>query len=639
VRNGFHLGQWTVHPDLNTVSENGTATHLEPKVMDVLVCLAETNGEVLNKEVLIGKVWPDTFVSDDVLKRSISELRRVFKDDARDARIIETIPKRGYRLLIPVEPLTRSAAQMAPPRERPVTPTVPPPVRRRRFWLPITLAIVGIGAWLLLSNLVSLRNRFLGANAPVIRSIAVLPMRNLSPDPRQEYLAESVTDSLITALAQISALKVVSRTSVLRFQGTTLSLPEIARELHVDAIVEGTLQRSGDQVRITAQLIYAPADRHLWAGTFDGDVRDVFSLQSNVAQIIADEIRVNISPAEQARMKSVRQVSAKALNAYVEARFHLDQAAASDFFKEKRQFQRDETTKALFYLDQAVREDPNYLPAYVAYFDLVDAPGISRMEFLPRARTALKKALQLDDTNLAAHLALGRLLLQFEYDWAGAENEYRRAIQLAPDSGQAHYDYSEYLAMLGRNDDADKERDIAQTLDPSHDYSSDAGVHRLDHTLEQDREALEEKAPHDPFSLGALAKGYATAHRYEDAVQLYERCLSLYGWNDFVRILKNADTTGGPKSALEQWMRAVELYSQSHDDFPVFVPAFTYAALNNRDRAFAWLDKAVAQRSWCIIYMRKIAGAEVRGEFFDDWSALRADPRFPALLHRVGLPQ
>jgi TolB-like protein/DNA-binding winged helix-turn-helix (wHTH) protein/tetratricopeptide (TPR) repeat protein len=642
VRNGFHVGHWTVHPDLNAVSENGTATHLEPKVMDVLVCLAETSGEVVNKEVLIHKVWPDTFVSDDVLKRSISELRRVFKDDARDARIIETIPKRGYRLLIPVEPLTRSAAQTGPAREKLVTPPVPPVPRHRVLWLATTLSIVGIGslaAWLFLSNVAGLRDRLLGTSTPVIRSLAVLPIRNLSADPKQEYLAEGVTDSLITALAQIGALKVVSRTSVVQFQGTTLSLPEIARELHVDAIVEGTLQRSGDQVRITAQVIYAPADRHLWAGTFDGDVQDVFSLQSSVAQVIADEIRISISPAEQARMKSVRQVSAKALNAYVEARFHIDQAAASDFFKEKRQVQRDETTKALFYLDQSVREDPNYLPAYVAYFDLLDAQGISRMEFLPRAKAALKKALRLDDTNLPAHLALGRLLLQFEYDWAGAENEYRRAIQVAPDSGQAHYHYSEYLAMLGRNNDADKERDIAQTLDPSHDYFSDAGVHRLDHTLEQDREALEEKAPTDPFALGALAKDYATAHRYEDAVQLYERCLSLYGWNDFVVILKNSDIRGGPKFALEQWMRAVELYSQSHDDFPVFVPAFTYNALNNRDRAFAWLDKAVAQRSWCIIYMRRIAGAEVRGESFDDWAALRSDPRFPVLLHRVGLPQ
>jgi TolB-like protein/Tfp pilus assembly protein PilF len=501
-----------------------------------------------------------------------------------------------------------------------------------------TACILSLAVWILLSNPGELRDRLLGPHPPAIHSLAVLPIQNLSADPKEEYLAQGVTDALITALAQISALKVVSRTSVLPYQGTTRPLPQIARELNVDAIVEGTFQRSGDKVRITAQLIYAPADRHLWASSFDGDVRDVFSLQSNIAQVIADAIRVNITPTEQTRMRTVRAVNPKALDAYVEARFHLDQAAAADFYYGKQQFQRDETTKALFYLDQAVRDDPNYVPAYVAYFDLVDAPGISRMEFLPKAKSALKRALELDESNLAAHLALGRLLLQFEYDWEGAAREYKRAIQLAPESGQAHFDYSEYLAMLGRNDDADKERNLAQALDPSHDYFFDAGVNRLDHTVEQDRQALEEKAPNDPFALGALAKVYATLHRYEDAVQLYERCLALYGWTEYVRVLKEADAKGGAKFALEEWMRAVELRSKSHDAFPVFVAAFTYTALGNRDRAFVWLDKAVAQRNWCIIYMRRMRGWRIRGESFDDWEALRSDPRFGALMRQVGLP-
>lgn len=642
MRNRFRLGHWTVHPDRNAVSENGTSTHLEPKVMDVLVCLAETCGEVVKKEVLIQKVWPETFVSDDVLKRSISELRRVFKDDAREPRVIETIPKRGYRLIVPVEPAI-SADVEPPPQEEP-THIVRARSRSRsfRFLFPAVLAIVGIlslAAWIFLANPRGIRDRLLRTAPPVIHSLAVLPIRNLSADPKQAYLAEGVTDSLITALAQIGALKVVSHTSVLQFQNTNRPLADIARELHVDAVLEGTLQRSENKVRISAQLIYAPADRHLWAGTFDGDLRDVFSLQSTVAQVIADNIRVTISNSEQARMKSVRPVSPQALDNYVEARFHLDQASAADFHKAKRQFQNNETTKALFYLDEAVRADPNYLPAYVAYFDLVDAPGISRMEFLPKAKAALTAALKIDEGNLSAHLALGRLLLQYEYDWVGAEKEYRRAIAVGPESGQAHYDYSEYLAMIGRTDVADRERDVAQALDPSHDYFLDAGVHRLDQTIEQDRLALEEKAPVDPYALGALAKQYATLHRYEDAVQMYERCLSLYGWNDFVVILKKAEAKGGPKFALEEWMRAVEEYSKTHDDFPVFVPAFTYSALGDKDHAFAWLDKAVAQRSWCVIYLRRTDNMQVKGESFDDWAPLRSDARFAALLHRVGLPE
>jgi TolB-like protein/DNA-binding winged helix-turn-helix (wHTH) protein/Tfp pilus assembly protein PilF len=636
VRNGFCVGQWTVHPDLNTVSENGTATRLEPKVMDVLVCLAETGGEVVNKDTIIQRVWPNTFVSDDVLKRSISELRRAFKDDAREPRIIETIAKRGYRLIIPVQPLNRSGLQVPAPEAIPA-----PAVGRRRLLLPATLALIFlvlVGGLIMLINPGGVRDRLFGTTAPTIRSLAVLPLRNLSADSRQEYLAEGVTDSLITALAQIGTLRVVSHTSVLRFQDSNQPLRQIARELNVDAIVEGTFQRSGDQIRITAQLIYAPADRHLWAGTFDGDIQNVFSLQSNVAQVIADSIRIHITPTEQARMRNARSVNPKTIDAYVEARFHLDQATAADFYNGKQQFQTDETTKALFYLDEAVREDPHYVPAYVAYFDLVDAPGISRMQFLPNAKAALKKALDLDESNVAAHLALGRLLLQFEYDWAGAAREYQRAIQLAPESGQAHFDYSEYLAMLGRNDDADKERDLAQALDPSHDYFFDAGVNRLDHTVEQDRQALEEKAPNDPFALGALAKVYATLHRYEDAVQLYERCLALYGWTEYVRVLKEAEAEGGPKFALEAWMRAVELRSKSHEDFPVFVAAFTYSAMGNKDRAFVWLDKAVAQRNWCIIYMRRVRGWKIGGESFDDWEPLRSDKRFTTLMHRVGLP-
>lgn len=639
MRNGFRVGQWTVRPDLNTVSENGNAARLEPKVMDVLVCLAEKNGEVVNKDEILQKVWPDTFVSDDVLKRSISELRRAFKDDARDPHIIETIAKRGYRLVLPVQPLSNSSAYNPAADHATLTRTLP--ISRRKSSLPVTLGLVFlvIVGLILFINPGAIREHLFGTPTPVIRSIAVLPIRNLSSDPKQEYLAEGVTDSLITALAQIGTLKVVSHTSVLRFQGSNRSVLDIARELNVDGIVEGTFQRSGDQIRITAQLIHAPADRHLWAGTFDGSVQDVFSLENNVAQVIADSIRIHVTPTEQARMRKAHPVNPKTIDSYVEARFHLDQASAADFYNGKQQFKKDETTKALFYLDQAVREDPSYVPAYVAYFDLVDAPGLSRMEFVPKAQAALRRALEVDESNVAAHLALGRLLLQFEYDWAGAGKEYQRAIQLAPESGPAHYDYSEYLAMLGRNDDADKERDLAQALDPSHDYFFDAGVNRLDHTVEQDRQALEEKSPNDPYALGSLAKLYATQHRYEDAVQLWQRCLALYGWDEYAQLLKQADARGGPEFALEEWMRAVELRSKSHDDFPVFVPALTYSALGNKDRAFAWLDKAVAQRNWCIIYMRRMRGWKVGGESFDDWEALRSDQRFAALLHRVGLPE
>ncbi|MGH7868170.1 MAG: winged helix-turn-helix domain-containing protein, partial [Candidatus Dormibacteraceae bacterium] len=251
VDGDFRVGSWLVQPSLNAISSDGTSARLEPKVMEVLVCLASQPGAPIAKETILKSVWPDTFVSEDVLTRSISELRRVFEDDARDPRFIETIPKRGYRLVAAVQVVNGRAAK----------PVAVPAVSASgtRGIVPITAATVGASilvlGLLLTFNVGGVRNRLLSRTTrPAIRSLAVLPLQSLSTDPAQEFFAEGMTDALITDLAQISALKVVSRTTIMRYQGTKASLPQIARELNVDAIVEGTVQRSGDRVRITAQL-------------------------------------------------------------------------------------------------------------------------------------------------------------------------------------------------------------------------------------------------------------------------------------------------------------------------------------------------------------------------------------------------
>ena len=219
--------------------------------------------------------------------------------------------------------------------------------------------------------------------------------------------------------------------------------------------------------------------------------------------------------------------------------------------------------------------------------------------------------------------------MQFEYDWPGAEREYERAIELNPNSAEAHFQYSEYLENVGRNTEGNKERDLAQALDPSHDYFSDASFHRIGNTIDQDRQSVEEKAPNDPFALSVLGINYATAGRYKESVEMWERCLTLYGWHDFANVLKRAEAKGGPKFALEEWMWAgEEFFSQNHDDLAVVAMAYTYSSLGNKDRAFTWLDKAVAQRNWCIIYLKRD----------DVWDPLRSDPRFADLLRRVGLP-
>jgi len=626
VNSDFRVGPWLIQPSLNTISQNGTSNRVEPKMMEVLVCLAGHIGEVVPKEKLLQAVWPDTFVSDDVLKRSVSELRRVFGDDAHESRIIETIPKRGYRLVAAVQPM--NGVPLARPTDARRTDT------RRRSRLGAVGGVLGLIALMVACvvafNVVGIREWLLPRNPPPsIHSLAVLPLASLSNDPIQEYFADGVTDALITDLAQIGALKIVSRTTVMRYKKTDKPLPLIARELSVDGIVEGTVQRSGDRVRITAQLIYGPADRHLWAQSFERDMKDMLALQSAVASEIANEIQIKVTPEEQAKLKKVRHVNPKALDAFVKARFHLDRAGKLEFYKDKHLAQQEEIHNAVSYLDRAMQEDPSYIPAYVTHFDLVDAANISRLEFLPKAEAALTKAVELDETSVEAHLALARLLMQYEYDWSGAEREFRRAIQHNPNSAEAHSQYTDYLANVGRTTDSGKERELAQTLDPAHDYRACLGPLRCDYTVDQNQGILDLIASGDPFLIGGQAKDYAIAGRYRESVDMWERCLSMYGWHDFVRVLKHADAKGGPKFAMREWMRAAEEYSRSHDNFPVFVMAFTYASLGDKDHAFEWLEKAVAQRNWCIIYLK----------VDDVWDPLRSDARFTNLLQRVGLPQ
>ena len=627
--NKFEVGCWQIDPRLNSIVSNGSTVRLEPKVMQVLVCLASQPGEPFSKEVILKTVWPDTFVSDDVLTRSISELRRVFEDDAREPQFIETIPKRGYRLVAPVVPLN-GMSRAVESAGLPARTASRSPWYRARRTTPIAIGTVifGLGSLLAL-NVSGLRDRWLTRNPrPAIHSLAVLPLQSLSADPSQEYFAEGMTDALITDLAQIGALRVVSRTTIVRYGRPEKPLPQIARELNVDGIVEGTVQRSGDRVRITAQLIYGPSDQHLWANSFERDVKDMLDLQNSVASEIAGQIRVKVTPEEQAKLKSLRPVNPKALDAYLEARFHLDQVGKLDFYKDKELEVRPEVTKAIVYLDRAIQEDPNYLPAYMAYFDTVDA-GISRLEYLAKAKSALNKALELDESNIQAHLLRARLMEQYDYDWPGAERELRRALELNPNSADAHDAYAQYLLCMGRQQEFMKETELAQALDPSHDHFADAGVSRVGQSLEQDRQALDEKAPNDPLALGVMAKEYAIEGRFKESVEMYERCLTLYGWDDFAKLMQRANAKGGPKFALEEWMRAGEAYSKTHDDFPVFAAAFTYSSLGNHDRAFAWLDKAVEQRNWCVIYLKNDKV----------WDPIRSDPRFSALLRRVGLPQ
>ncbi len=334
------------------------------------------------------------------------------------------------------------------------------------------LLVAGLGLALLagaviLTNVGGVRDRLFGGNRPPhIESLAVLPLANLSHDPEQEYFADGMTEQLTSDLGQIGALRVISRTSAMHYKGTSKTLPEIARELHVDAVVEGSVERSGDQVRITAQLIEAPTDRHLWARSYQRDLRDVLRLQDEVAQAIATEVRIKLTPEEQIQLSTARPVNPEAHEADLRGFYELRKNTPTG---PNVAGQRENMENAIKYFQQAQALDPNDALAYAgladAYYDqstYFRAP----LEVMPKAKAAAARAIELDDTLAEAHASLGYVKLTFDWDWPGAEREFRRSLELNPSLPQAHAGYGHYLLALGRTDEAIQELDRVREIDP-----------------------------------------------------------------------------------------------------------------------------------------------------------------------------
>ena len=422
-------------------------------------------GEPVGKEELLRSVWTDTFVSDDVLSRSIFELRRVFEDDARQPTFIQTIPKRGYRLVAPVEPVDETHPEAVATSIR--RPSLEPRERAGYRWkASVAAGVMTIVLLLLAANAGGVRDRLFPRIAPPIRSLAVLPLLNLSGDPGQEYFADGMTEELITELSRLSGMKVISRTSVRRYKNSSKSLPEIARELHVDGIVEGSVTRSGDRVRITAQLINAHTDANQWAETFDHDERDVLALQRSVATSIATTIKAKTLPASTFKLSSPHQVNLKAHEALLRVWHESDIGGALSNRQGMQLASEEHYRRAVEYFKEAIREDSNFAPAYLGL-----ALSVFTME---EAEAVVKKALEIDDGLSDGHLILGAIELVRDRNWQDAERELERAIELSPSNAAAHRGYAYFLDASGRMDEGMREYERAQELDPGKDHLAGA---------------------------------------------------------------------------------------------------------------------------------------------------------------------
>ena len=616
----YQFGPFRLDPLKRRLSKDGEVLRLTPKAFELLLVLVEEHGRTVEKDELLERVWAGTIVEENNLNQNITALRKLLGDSRQESQYIATIPGVGYRFVAQVRKIeitqrrndaTEEAAPSAPghvPKSRSVF--------RYAVLILVPLVLVAI-AYVLYTR---------EKPRPAISSIMVLPLENLSGDASEEYFADGMTDALIGDLAQIGGLHVISRTSSMHYKGTKKSLPQIAGEINVDAVVEGTVQRSGERVVVRAQLIQAATDRHLWVRTYTRDVRDVLDLQSEIAQDVAREVQIQLTPGEQARFSSRRAVQPKAYDSYLQGRY---------LYWNKRT--EENLNKAIELFQNAIKEDPNYAPAYVGLADCYNGLSVVQISALPpvegrrRGEEAASKALELDSSLADAYTALG-WINHYNWNWTAAEQRFKRALELNPNYANAHNFYASYLMSRGRVDGSIAASNRARELDP---FSLAISVQR-GFLLENARrygEAIEQLRaviamdPNHYQAYWVLGHTYAANKQFDEAVAAAEKAVELSERAPgALGILGLAYGLAGRKTEATKIL--VELLELSRTRY--VTPAAlvnVYVGLGDKEQTFVWLEKAYEERSNYIAYLK----------VFPILDPVRSDRRFADLVGRVGL--
>jgi TolB-like protein/DNA-binding winged helix-turn-helix (wHTH) protein/Flp pilus assembly protein TadD len=613
------FGIFDLDVQARSLHKAGIRIKLQTQPFDILVFLISKRGEVVTRDELQRQLWPaDTFVDfEHSVNTAVMRLRDALGDSPENPRFIETVPRCGYRFIAPVEwPAEASSPPLEDVQWNEKRKEPKGRAGKLDLWTVglIIAALVTIGVVSL--SFLCLRERlFARPSTPHIQSLVVLPFVNLAGNADQDYFADGMTEALTTELGKTDVVRVISRTSAMQYKQTKKSVPEIAHELNVDAVVEGSVQPARDRVSVTAQLIYAPTDRHLWAQTYERDLRDAPVLQREVAEAIAYAVQAKFTPKEESGSARIQHVDPNAYLEYLRGRFFWAQRS------------EEALDRSISCYDRALQIDPNFALAYAgkaeAYVPLAVRGLRAPKEFLAKAEEMATKALALDDTLPGAHNALAAVRFN-RYDWAGAEREFKRAIELNPSYVPAHLWHGYFLEALGQQSASLAERKLALELDP---LSVNAGVSvgsayfylgQYDKAIEEHQKALE-LDPSFPDGLSWLGQAYEAKGFYADAIAAYGKAGALGD-------LGHAYAASGRKAEARKILSELDEESE-HRYISPFDRALVHLGLGENDQALDWLEKAEEQ------------GVPLHHLNVDQrFNPLRSNIRYQRLLQHIGFP-
>jgi len=647
------FGVFEADMEAGELRKHGLRLKLSEQPFQILAMLVARPGEVVPREVLRERLWPsDTFVDfDHGLNNAVMRLREVLGDSSDHPRFIETLPRRGYRFIAPVEfkhssfenpspepvaveksvgipdlPSQTGSGEHQPPAN------IAPGQQSRRFSISriaLLAAAVLVGSALISGITVHYVRGVNASKGKANRSssLVVLPLENLSGDKEQDYFADGMTDDLIANLAKIRSLRVISRSTAMAYKGTHKPLPQIATELNVDAVVEGTVMRVGNRVRITAELVQVSTDQHLWADTYESPIGDVLALQNRVSSAIVDEIRINLTKEDKERLAQKPSVSPEAYEDYLKGRYYWNKRSGDGF------------EKAIGYFEDATRKDPQYALAYAGLADcygIIGATIYGRLpswEAAPKAKAAAIRALEIDPSLAAAETSLATAKFNYDWDWAGAAEGFKMAIQLDPGYSTAYQRYSLYLSAMGKFDESFQQIKKARELEPlSISINTSVGwrlylAREYDRAIAQLRDTLEM----DPASEWAhlnLGQAYEQKGQFGPAIEELQKALELSHSSPLtISALAHAEALSGNHPEANKLLVQLEGLSKKQYVSPFYV-AIVYLGLGRNEVAMNWLEKAYTDRSNGLVFLK------VEPEL----DALRSNPRFVALQNRLNFP-